>query len=118
MTSEFASTLSRSLGVASLVLGATELLAPDAVLRTSGIPSTSRARRAVRALGLRECAHGGAIFAKPALVWTRVAGDALDVALLAKGLASPGARRGRGAVVAAVLTVIGAADVVAAAQHL
>jgi hypothetical protein len=109
--------LTRTLGVASLTLGLTELMAPGGVLRLSGVPDTDRARRAVRGLGARECAHAAAVFASPRLVWTRVAGDVLDVALLAKGAASARARRGRAAAVAAALTVIGAADVIAAAAH-
>jgi hypothetical protein len=101
-----------------LTLGMTELLAAGGVLRLSGVPDTPRARRTVRGLGLRECGHAAAIFAAPRLVWTRVAGDVLDVALLVKGASSARARRGRAAAVATALTAIGAADAAAAAAQL
>ena len=67
---------------------------------------------------LHRSAGGAAILViSPALLWTRVAGDVLDVALLVTGLAPPHGRRGRGIAAAAALTVIGAADVVAAAKQ-
>lgn len=111
--------LSRSLGVASFGLGVTELLAPKGVLRLSGVPATARSVRTVRALGLRECGHGAAILlGSPKLVWTRVAGDVLDVGALLKGLSWPGARRKRGLATAGALAVVGAADVYAAAGEL
>ncbi len=77
-------TLATSLGGASLTLGLSELLAPRGVARVAGIKPTERSQLGIRLLGLRECGHGAAILlASPRLVWTRVAGDALDVALLA-----------------------------------
>jgi hypothetical protein len=112
-------TLTTSLGVASLTLGVSELLAPRGVARLSGIEPTERSQRGIRLLGLRECGHGAAILlGSPRLVWTRVAGDALDVALLVKALTASGADRRRGAVALGALAVIGALDVWAAKQEL
>jgi hypothetical protein len=106
--------LTRMLGGASLALGMSELIAPDRVASIAGVPATARTRSVIRALGARECGHAAAVLlGPPRMVWTRVAGDVLDVALLVRGLSTPGARRGRGAVTALVLAVIGAADVYA-----
>ena len=111
--------LPTTLGIASVTLGLSELLAPNGVARMAGVVATERSRRAIRFLGARECGHGAAILLRsPRLVWTRVAGDALDVALLATALRSPGANRRRGAVAMSALAVIGAADVWAARQQL
>jgi hypothetical protein len=111
--------LSTSLGIASVTLGLSELLAPHGVARVAGVVPSERSRRAIRFLGARECGHGAAILlGSPRLVWTRVAGDVLDVSLLAKALRSPGANRRRGAVAMSALAVIGAADVWAARQQL
>jgi hypothetical protein len=111
--------LPTSLGIASVTLGLSELLAPHGVARVAGVVPTKRSRRAIRFLGVRECGHGAAILlGSPRLVWTRVAGDVLDVALLATALRSPGANRRRGAVAMSALAVIGAADVWAARQEL
>lgn len=111
--------MSTSLGIASVGLGVSELLAPRGVARLAGVVPTERSRRAIRFLGARECGHGAAILlGSPRWVWTRVAGDVLDVALLARALRSPGADRRRGAVAMSALAVIGAADVWAARQQL
>jgi hypothetical protein len=112
-------TLTTSLGVASLTLGLSELVAPRGVARAAGVVPTRRSRRGLRLLGLRECGHGAAILlGSPRLVWTRVVGDALDVALLAKALMAPGVNRRRGALAMSALAVIGVADVWATRQEL
>jgi hypothetical protein len=106
--------LTRVLGGTSFALGLSELIAPGAVAAVAGVAPTSRTRGVIRALGLRECGHGAAVlFGSPRLVWTRVAGDVLDVALLIAGLSAPGARRGRGVAAGLVLAGIGALDVYA-----
>lgn len=107
-------TLVKGLGGASLGLGLSELLAPAKIAAVAGINNTPRSRAVIRALGLRECGHAAAVLFGPGeLVWTRVAGDALDLTLL--GVASAKSihprRRRRGAVSALALTVIGAVDV-------
>jgi uncharacterized membrane protein len=108
--------LVKGLGGASLGLGLSELLAPAKVAALAGIADTSRTRPVIRALGLRECGHAAALlFGPDRMVWTRVAGDALDLALLGAALAKHGAgRRGRGAVSVAALLGIAATDVYAA----
>ncbi|PJE02216.1 MAG: cyclase [Mycobacterium sp.] len=109
-------TLVKGLGVASLTLGLSELVAPGRIAALAGVDETPRSRAVIRALGMRECGHGAALLAGPdQLVWTRVAGDVLDVAFLAAGVIrrAPGRRR-RGLVTAAALTAIGGADLYAA----
>lgn len=108
--------LVKGLGGASLALGLSELLAPGKVAAVAGVDDTGRSRRVIRALGLRECGHAAALlFGPDKLVWTRVAGDALDLALLGAAVANRGqGRRGRGALSAVALTGIAAADLYAA----
>jgi uncharacterized membrane protein len=109
--------LVNGLGVASLGLGLSEVLAPGKVAATAGIDETSRSRFVIRALGLRECGHAAALLFGPSkLVWTRVAGDVLDVALLGAALAKSnhGQRRRRGTASIVALAAIGAADLYAA----
>ncbi|ORW29748.1 SRPBCC family protein [Mycobacterium palustre] len=108
--------LVRALAGASFGLGLAELAAPGKVAAVAGVDDTRLSRRVIRALGARECGHGAALVAGPdRLVWTRVAGDALDVALLAAGVAARGpGRRRRGAIMGLVLGAIGAADLYAA----
>jgi hypothetical protein len=109
-------TLVTGLGGASLGLGVTEVLAPGKVAAVAGVANTNQSRSVIRALGIRECGHAaGLLLGSPKLVWTRVAGDVLDMALLAAGIASrPRGRRRRGTICAAALAVIGAADLYAA----
>ncbi|MEE6177149.1 SRPBCC family protein [Mycobacterium sp. 050134] len=108
--------LVKALAGASFGLGLGELLAPGKVAAVAGVDETARSRRVIRALGARECGHGAALLAGPArLVWTRVAGDVLDTALLLAGVAARGpGRRRRGVITAAALSGIGALDLCAA----
>ena len=109
-------TLVNGLGAASLGLGLTEIVAPGKVAALSGVDDTKLTRRVIRALGVRECGHGAALFGGPnALVWTRVAGDVLDLTLLSVGVARRGrGRRRRGTIAGVALAGIGAVDLYAA----
>ena len=81
----------KGLGWFSLGLGLTELLAARPLTRALGVPGKVGL---VRAFGLREIASGALIARNHrAGTWSRVAGDALDVAALAAAL--PGNRRKR-----------------------
>src|ERR1044072_3700674 len=75
-----ATRLAKGLGWFSLGLGMTELLAPRFIAKISGV--SERRTGVIRLYGLREIASGIGIFAQknpaPAL-WSRVAGDALDL---------------------------------------
>ena len=105
--------LARFLGWFSIGLGTAELLFPGVVRRAIG----GGDRRLIRLMGLRELAHGAGILtsARPTgWVWSRVGGDALDLAAL--GVI---ARHGRVRTFAAIANVlpIAAADVFEA-RHL
>jgi hypothetical protein len=78
----------KALGVASIGIGATELLAPHLVERMMGLDPSESTHGTLRALGVRELMHGVGILADgspsrlAAGIWSRVAGDVLDTALL------------------------------------
>lgn len=75
----------------SFGLGLTELLAPERVSEVSGAPLSSGL---VRAYGLREIAAGALTAVNPpAGLWSRVAGDALDIGTVASKLSSGNRRR-------------------------
>jgi uncharacterized membrane protein len=107
--------LARGLGWFSVALGAAELLAPRTLDRAvgAGVHPT-----ATRLAGVREMGVGAALLTQPdpePWLWSRVAGDVLDLLMLAA--ASPGAARGeRGRLAGATLAVLGvtALDVYAA----
>ena len=105
--------LTTLLTATSLLLGVTELVAPAAIARLSGVVPTPGVRTVIRALGGREVAHGLAMLSSPRLVWTRTAGDVLDVAVLAAGHRTHSSSRQRGLAVAGLLSVVGGLDVVA-----
>ena len=109
-------TLARGLGWFSIGLGVAQVAAPRAVNRLVGVRPTARNRDVMRTIGVRELVAGAGLVAerKPAaFLWARVAGDAMDLALLGNALASDGDRRRTGAATAAVAG-IAALDVVAA----
>lgn len=105
-------TLVRTLSGASFGLGVSELVAPGKVAAMAGVDDTRRSRRVIRALGVRECGHGAALLGgPPKLVWTRVAGDVLDMALLIAGVVARGpGRRRQGAILAVLLSGIAGLD--------
>jgi hypothetical protein len=83
-----------SLGWVSLGVGLTELAIPKRVCRALGAPR--RYSWLVRALGIRELASGVGLLIEPhqqRWVWTRVAGDAMDLALLAVTFGIPRVNR-------------------------
>jgi uncharacterized membrane protein len=109
--------LARGLGWFSLGLGLSELLAPKAIAKISGVSNAHTGL--IRLYGLREIAAGVTIFSQenPAAgVWSRVAGDALDLASLGKAFASPRANKGRVAFATANVLAVTALDLIAAKQ--
>ena len=106
----------RALGWASLAIGLTELAAPQAVQKMLGIDDTPQSRGVLRVLGAREICHGVGILSDSepdgklaGAVWSRVAGDALDTALLAKA-ATKTKRPASFALVSAAVMGIGLLD--------
>jgi uncharacterized membrane protein len=93
-----------ALGWFSLALGAAQLVVPGAVNRLIGVRPTGANRTLTRAIGLRELAAGiGIITREPSgFLRARVAGDAVDLALLSNALRSDGAKSRTGAALVAV----------------
>jgi uncharacterized membrane protein len=117
LPSSSAKRLARGLGWFSVGLGLAELLAPKAIARISGVSNTHTGL--IRLYGLRELASGIAIFSqeKPTeAVWSRVAGDALDLASLGVAFTSPDAKRGRVAFATANVLAVTALDLICAKQ--
>jgi len=86
------------LGLFSLGLGLAELTLPSGVARLIGVQDDDENRNILRALGLREISSGLGLLATKQPVgwaWSRVAGDAMDLTMLAGALASPAAERER-----------------------
>lgn len=109
--------LATFLGLFSLGLGLAESLAPGAMARATGV----RAPGLLRAYGLREMLSGAGILAndRPAFwLWSRVSGDAIDLATLAAAYARAGAGD-RTRILASAGAVLGVAalDVLCAVEH-
>ena len=118
LPSASAKKLARGLGWFSVGLGLAELLAPRAIANISGVPNARTGL--IRLYGLRELASGIAIFSQqnpgPA-VWSRVAGDAIDLATLGAAAArSSGVNKGRLAFATANVLAVTALDVMCAKQ--
>jgi uncharacterized membrane protein len=105
----------QGLGAFSIGLGLSQLIAPEAVSEAIGVGDHVPL---MRLIGLRELACGVGIFLRGTRprewAWARVAGDAMDITLLAAALLSPNTDKAR--VAAAKLAVLGitAADLLCA----
>lgn len=111
--------LATFLGLFSVGLGLAQLTAPDAMTRLVGGRPSTRSRRTMRGLGARELTNGMAILQQPrspAWLWSRVAGDTMDLALL--GRLYTDERNDHGRTMAATAAVLGVAalDYVCAQQ--
>ena len=107
------------LGVFSIGLGLAQVLAPVGMSKICGIKDAEGNRPVMRALGAREISHGIAILSRQQpekALWSRVAGDALDLALLGKAMANPENSRGRTMFATANVLAVTALDVMAARQ--
>ena len=107
------------LGALSLALGVSQLAAPGALATLIGLPDDAKRRTALRIIGARELASAAGLFAKPgsaSAVWSRVAGDAIDLALLGAAFSDPEAKKGRLAAAAGAVLGIAALDVFSAAR--
>ena len=98
----------KALGWFSIGLGLTEVIAPDKLARFIGVRDGSRTRSFVRAYGVREIASGIGILSRrqpTGWLWSRVAGDVLDLAALGSALQYRRSTRPR--VLAATAAVLG-----------
>lgn len=111
--------LSKFLGWLSLGLGAAALIAPVATARLIGVPRSKQTMKALRAVGTRELGVGAGLLSlrwPRAFAILRVAGDAVDLALLTAVAQSRRSRRERVAGSMALVSGILALDTVAATR--
>jgi uncharacterized membrane protein len=111
--------LAAALGWLSVGLGATALLVPGTLTRGIGLRGGATSRTIARLVGVRELASGVGILSerRPATwVWSRVVGDAMDLAVLISAFAAPRVRRGRLGVATAAVAGIAALDARCAQQ--
>jgi len=109
----------RFLGWFSLALGVSEVVMPDKVARLIGVRQGTRTRNVLRALGLREIASGVALLTKSdsaSAAWSRVLGDAMDLALLGTAMGGSPANRARLLAATGAVAGVAAMDVMAAAE--
>ena len=105
--------VARGLGLFSLALGVPQAAAPGGFVRAIGAPDGARSRLLARLVGLRELGAAAGIFAQrrpTPWLWARVAGDAMDLVLLAAAMGAHGARRGRLALSLAGVAGVAAVD--------
>jgi uncharacterized membrane protein len=117
LPSTSAKRLAKGLGWFSIGLGLAELLAPRAIANISGVSNEHTGL--IRLYGLREIGSGITIFAqeKPTEgVWSRVVGDAIDLASLGVAASKPNAKLGRVAFATANVLAVTTLDVMCAMQ--
>lgn len=106
-------TLAQALGWFSIGLGLAEVAAPGAVARLIGIRDDDANRNVLRMMGVREMASGLGILTQSqptGWVWSRVAGDVLDLTLLGSAMNSEDSERDRVAATAAAVVGVTALD--------
>lgn len=110
--------LAKGLGWFSIGLGLAEMASPQSVAQLVGIDDGERTRTVIRGYGAREIANGLAILAQPdsRWLWTRVAGDVLDLSSLAAALQRDDVDRGKVAFGLVSVAGVMVADIVAARQ--
>lgn len=111
--------LANALGWVSLGLGLAGLAAPREVARCIGLPDDDKTCGLLRFVGAREIVSGLGILStsRPSgWVWSRVAGDAMDLALLGTAMTSDGADRERVALTTAAVAGITAMDLMCGQQ--
>jgi uncharacterized membrane protein len=109
--------LSRGLGWFSVALGLTEIALPKTLARVIGVEPRAGTRWVLRAMGVREVLAGLGVLMqphRPLPLWARVAGDAIDLALLGVSLKSRRLHATRVAGAIAAVAGVTALDVVAA----
>jgi uncharacterized membrane protein len=110
--------LARGLGWFSVGLGLAELLLPGAVAKLAG--GRGKHTGLIRLYGVRELASGAMIFSqgrRPAAgVWSRVAGDAIDLATLGVAFLTPSTNKAGVTFAAANVLGVTALDVICAQE--
>ena len=110
-------TLARGLGLASLALGVPQLAAPDRFAEAVGADPGADTRDLTRGIGLRELTAAAGLLTRgssPTFLWSRVAGDVMDLVLLGGALRRGGPGRGRTVAATAAVAGLTALDLSAA----
>ena len=110
-------TLARGLGLASLALGVPQLAAPDRFAEAVGADPGADTRDLTRGIGLRELTAAAGLLTRgssPTFLWSRVAGDVMDLVLLGGALRRGGPGRGRTIAATAAVAGLTALDLTAA----
>ena len=111
--------LANFLGWFSIGLGLAEVVAPGSVAHSDQARDTRRNRSTLQSMGARELVSGVGILSKrqpTQWMWSRVAGDAIDVALLGAAMNSDRNERGRTAAATAAVLGVTALDIYCATQ--
>jgi hypothetical protein len=106
--------LALALGWFSIALGTAELVAPRQLARLIGVPAHDRNAKVLRAFGAREVASGIGILTqrdKAKWLWSRVGGDAIDLAALGAASGDFYSQPRRLAIVTAAVAGVAALDV-------
>jgi len=109
--------LARGLAWFSIALGVSELAMPDRVADLAGLPRSSAPT--LRVLGAREIGHGISILAapgRPTPVWSRVAGDAIDLAVMLSAYRSEESDPDRLSLAIGAVSAVAALDVFCASR--
>jgi uncharacterized membrane protein len=108
--------LAQGLGWFSIGLGVAQIVAPRGVSRLIGVKDADGNKGVMRAVGLREISAGIGLLTDPkptGFAVARVAGDMMDLAMLANALTTPENDRRRTAVATAAVIGVGLLDVLA-----
>lgn len=111
--------LAKGLGWFSIGLGVPQVLAPGRVNRLIGVDDSRQNRAVMRAMGVRELAGAPGILDRPrpaGFLFARVAGDALDLAVLGAALRARGNVPARVAAAMAAVAGVTVLDVIASAK--
>jgi uncharacterized membrane protein len=108
--------LSQGLGWFSIGLGTAQIFAPRVMSRLVGVKDADNNTALMRAVGVREIAAGIGLLMDPkptGFAAARVAGDAMDLAMLVKTIATPENDKGRALFATAAVVGVGLLDVLA-----
>lgn len=118
-TARRADKLAQGLGWFSIGLGVAQIVAPRGVSRLIGVKDADGNTGLMRMVGLREVSAGIGLLTDPkptGFAVARVAGDVMDLALLANALTTTKNDRGRTALATAAVIGVGLLDVLASEQ--
>lgn len=111
--------LAQALGWFSIGLGLAQITAPRSVARLIGVSDDESNSGLMRMIGLREITSGIGILTQAhptGWVWSRVAGDVMDLSLLGSAMTSENTRKDRAAAATAAVAGVTALDLLCSDQ--